>query len=67
MQNDYVSREAAAARAGVSLRTLERAFTNGNGPVRQYIGRRAFYSIAAIDAWLATQGQPQVGQPARQP
>ncbi|HMN37314.1 MAG TPA: helix-turn-helix domain-containing protein [Hyphomicrobium sp.] len=45
-----------AALIGLSEKTLENRRANGTGPKSFKIGRRVFYRVADVRAWLQAQG-----------
>ena len=51
MKQDELTRDEAARYLGVSKRTLEKWVETGTGPSYRRRGRRAFYTIADLDAW----------------
>jgi predicted DNA-binding transcriptional regulator AlpA len=55
MTTNLLSQREAAARLGLSPRTLERTRASGDGPAFCKIGRRVLYRPEDIAAWLATR------------
>lgn len=49
-----LSTEQAAARCGLSPRTLEKVRITGGGPRFVKLGRSVRYDVADLDAWIAS-------------
>jgi hypothetical protein len=60
----YLSRHEFARRFGLQVKTLATWASLGKGPAVTLIGRRAFYSDAATQEWLASLERP-AGTPRR--
>jgi predicted DNA-binding transcriptional regulator AlpA len=54
MTSNLLSEREAAARVGLSPRTLEGYRTDGNGPAFVRLGRRVLYRPADLDAWITS-------------
>lgn len=50
-----LTRKEAADFIGVSLSCLAHWSCHGKGPAKMLIGRRTYYSIADLDAWLVSR------------
>jgi predicted DNA-binding transcriptional regulator AlpA len=55
MTSNLLSEREAAARVGLSPRTLENYRTSGTGPAFCKLGRRVLYRPADLDAWIAAR------------
>jgi predicted DNA-binding transcriptional regulator AlpA len=55
MTTNLLSEREAAARCGLSPRTLEGYRTSGTGPAFCKLGRRVLYQPSALDAWIASR------------
>lgn len=54
--DQLIPRRDTAALMGMSCQTLDRHNRNGSAPASVTIGRRRYYRISAISAWLAHRG-----------
>lgn len=62
-QNRYLlTRAEAADYLGVSVSTLAHWPAQGKGPRQRVIGRRAYYHVADLDAWLELRPAGRCGQ-----
>ena len=61
-----ITKQEAARRATLSLRSLERRLADGTGPAVIRIGpRRVGIDESDFDAWLASRRHPAPGEPAQ--
>ena len=59
---EYRDRTNLAAMLGVHVRTLDRWFLERRGPPRTMIGRRVFYRIDSVKAWLRSNELPPLSR-----
>ena len=62
--SDLISKDAAAARAGICSRTLDNLTKKeGSGPTPYRFGTRVLFDPTEVDEWIATRRQPTIGRP----
>jgi predicted DNA-binding transcriptional regulator AlpA len=61
----YVTRKSLATTLGIDERTLIRWEFSGSGPRATRIGRRVYYGVADVEAWLSSHPPPHPPQKKR--
>lgn len=60
----YLRTPDAAARLGLSYRTLEKHRCYGTGPIYRKLGGRVVYAVEDLDAWAALGARRSTSDPA---
>ncbi len=61
--NELLSTDQAAARCGLSPRTLEKLRITGGGAPYVKLGRAVRYELADLDAWIASSRRASTSDP----